>query len=147
MLDEATNDEIGQTEDKPTEDEEEPDMNNDELTAYYNRYIYALVQDQKQQTNTFTEGQLKEFVTELFRSVHYELGEPDGNQYIRSIDDLSFLSILDQLVSTSCQICCEEDRPLLAMKVNLFYCARKLTRENEEFDLCKRRNCFVCLTE
>ena len=100
MLDQATGDETpasdesGETEESPAEDEEEPDMSDDALTAYYNRYI-ALVQDQKQQTSIFTEGQLKEFITELFRSVEYEPGEPDGNRCFRSTSyfvSLSFRS-------------------------------------------------------
>ena len=71
--------------------EEEQGMSDEELTAYYNRYI-ALVNDHQQYTNTFTEEQLKEFIAEPFRSLDYETGEPDGNPRIRSTGYFVFLS-------------------------------------------------------
>ena len=70
--------------------EEEQGMGDDELTAYYNRYV-ALVNDHQQQTNIFTEEQLKKFIAELFRSLEYEVGEADGMSHIRSTGYFSFL--------------------------------------------------------
>ncbi|CAF3865774.1 unnamed protein product [Adineta steineri] len=76
----------------------EKGMDNKQLVPYFNRYI-LLIRDQRHQKQTFTVDQLHEFLTELFNTLEYKTNQSEG-----------------QLTFTTCQICYDEDKPMVTMK-------------------------------
>jgi hypothetical protein len=52
-------------------------MDDNELQSYYNQYI-SILKEQRQQTKTFTDVQLREIILQLFHSLQYKNEKPDG---------------------------------------------------------------------
>ncbi|CAF3439057.1 unnamed protein product [Rotaria sp. Silwood1] len=77
----------------------EKGMDDKQLVPYMNRYLLILREQQQQQSQSFTLDYLNECMTELFNTLEYKNDESDG-----------------QLTFPACQICCDEDAPMITMK-------------------------------
>lgn len=77
----------------------EKSMTDEELTSYYNQYL-SILKDQRQQTQNYNDKQLREIISQLFKSLQYKNETSEG-----------------QLSFRCCQICYDKDEPVITMKV------------------------------
>ncbi|CAF4205421.1 unnamed protein product [Rotaria sp. Silwood2] len=76
----------------------EKGMDDNQLVPYFNRYLLIL-REQQQQSHLLTLEYLNDCMTELFTTLEYKNDESDG-----------------QLTFPTCQICCDENMPMITMK-------------------------------
>ncbi|CAF1325124.1 unnamed protein product, partial [Adineta ricciae] len=76
----------------------EKGINDDELQPYFNRYI-LLMKDQQKKQQTLKVENLHQYIIELFNSLEYKNNQSKG-----------------QLTFTTCQICLDENLPMVTMK-------------------------------
>ncbi|CAF3783268.1 unnamed protein product [Rotaria sordida] len=76
----------------------EKGLDNSQLVPYFNQYLLIL-RDQQQQCQSLTIDYLNDCMTELFNKLEYKNDESDG-----------------QLTFPNCQVCYDEDAPMITMK-------------------------------
>lgn len=90
----------------------EKPMDEKQLNQFYNEYI-LLMKDQKQEKHAFTREKLCDILHELFNSLQYQPDQSDG-----------------QLTFPACQICLDEETPMVTMKVTSLSSNEKKNNNN-----------------